>query len=41
MNVTQNAIQSGLEFDVIFANNEQMATGVINALKDAGLFGIV
>jgi len=39
MNVTQNAIQSGLEFDVIFANNEQMATGVINALKDAGLFG--
>ncbi len=41
MNVTQNAIQSGLEFDVIFANNEQMATGVINALKDAGLFGKV
>ncbi|WP_369017963.1 sugar ABC transporter substrate-binding protein [Thermatribacter velox] len=41
MNVTQNAIQSGLEFDVIFVNNEQMATGVINALKDAGLFGKV
>ncbi len=39
MNVTQNAIQAGLEFDVIFANNEQMATGVINALEDAGLLG--
>lgn len=41
MNVTQNAIQSGLEFDVIFANNEQMAQGVVNALKDAGLYGKV
>ncbi|WZL73950.1 sugar ABC transporter substrate-binding protein [Clostridiaceae bacterium 35-E11] len=37
MNVTQNLIQSGQEFDVVFANNEQMATGVLNALKDAGL----
>lgn len=39
MSVTQNAIQAGLEFDVIFANNEQMATGVVNALEDAGLLG--
>ncbi len=39
MNVTQNFIQAGKEFDVIFANNEQMAQGVINALKDAGLYG--
>jgi ABC-type sugar transport system substrate-binding protein len=39
MNVTQNFIQSGKKFDVIFANNEQMAQGVMNALKDAGLFG--
>ena len=41
MNVTQNFIQSGQEFDVVFANNEQMAQGVINALKDAGLYGKV
>ena len=41
MNVTQNFIQSGKKFDVIFANNEQMAQGVINALKDAGLYGKV
>jgi ABC-type sugar transport system substrate-binding protein len=41
MNVTQNAIQAGKEFDIIFANNEQMAQGVINALKDAGMFGEV
>lgn len=41
MNVTQNFIQSGKQFDVIFANNEQMAQGVINALKDAGLYGKV
>ncbi|MDD3840396.1 MAG: sugar ABC transporter substrate-binding protein [Clostridia bacterium] len=39
MNVTQNFLQSGKECDVIFANNEQMATGVVNALKDAGKFG--
>jgi ABC-type sugar transport system substrate-binding protein len=38
MNVTQNAIQAGKEFDVIFANNEQMAGGVVNALQDAGMF---
>jgi len=39
LNVTQNVIQSGKEFDVVFANNEQMATGVLVALKDAGLAG--
>lgn len=41
MNVTQNLIQSGVEFDVIFANNEQMAQGCLNALRDAGLEGKV
>lgn len=41
MNVTQNIIQSGKKFDVIFANNEQIAQGVIGALKDAGLHGKV
>jgi ABC-type sugar transport system substrate-binding protein len=41
LNVTQNVIQSGKEFDVVFANNEQMATGVLAALKDAGLDGKV
>lgn len=37
MNVTADAIQSGTEFDVVFANNELMAKGVKNALVDAGL----
>lgn len=41
LNVTQNVIQSGKQFDVVFANNEQMATGVVVALKDAGLMGKV
>ncbi|MDR1446684.1 MAG: sugar ABC transporter substrate-binding protein [Treponema sp.] len=41
LNVTQNVIQSGKQFDVVFANNEQMATGVLVALKDAGLAGKV
>ena len=41
MNVTQNLIQSGVEFEVIFANNEQMAQGCLNALRDAGLAGKV
>jgi ABC-type sugar transport system substrate-binding protein len=41
LNVTQNVIQSGRQFDVIFANNEQMATGVVVALQDAGLMGKV
>ena len=37
MNATQNLIQSGKEFDVIFANNEQIAQGVVKALDAAGL----
>lgn len=37
MNATQNLIQSGVEFDVIFANNEQIAQGVVRALDAAGL----
>lgn len=37
MNATQNLIQSGKEFDVIFANNEQLAQGVVKALDAAGL----
>lgn len=37
MNVTQNFIQSGKEFDVVFANNELMGKGVMNALKEANL----
>ncbi len=37
INATQNLIQSGMEFDVIFANNEQIAQGVLKALEDAGL----
>lgn len=37
MNVTADAIQSGTDFDVVFANNELMAKGVKNALTDAGL----
>jgi ABC-type sugar transport system substrate-binding protein len=41
LNVTQNVIQSGKSFDVVFANNEQMATGVVVALKDAQLMGKV
>lgn len=39
MNVTQNLIQSGTKFDVIFANNEQIAQGVIKALEAADLKG--
>jgi ABC-type sugar transport system substrate-binding protein len=39
MNATQNVLQSGIEFDVIFANNEQIAQGVLNALEAAELKG--
>lgn len=39
MNVTQNYIQSGKKFDVIFANNDLMAKGCYNALKEANLAG--
>ena len=37
MSATDTLIQSGTEFDVIFANNEQIAQGVIRALDGAGL----
>jgi|SRR5690625_1437429 len=37
MNEVQSYINSGKEFDVIFANNEQMGKGAMNALKEAGL----
>ncbi|PKL26993.1 MAG: LacI family transcriptional regulator [Spirochaetae bacterium HGW-Spirochaetae-2] len=37
MNVTQNFIQTGTKFDVIFANNDLMAKGSYNALVEAGL----
>lgn len=36
MNVTADAINAGTEFDVVFANNEQMGKGVKNALDEAG-----
>lgn len=39
LNATQDVIASGQKFDVIFANNESMAVGCYNALKDAGLAG--
>ncbi|MCK5735973.1 MAG: substrate-binding domain-containing protein, partial [Spirochaetaceae bacterium] len=39
LNVTQDVIASGEKFDVIFANNEAMAVGCYNALKDAGMDG--
>lgn len=37
MNVTQDVIQAGIDFDVIFANSEEMAKGVYAALNDAGI----
>lgn len=37
MNVTQNFIQTGTKFDVIFANNDLMAKGCYNALIEADL----
>lgn len=36
MNVMQNMLQSGEEFDVVHVGNEDMAMGVIQVLKDAG-----
>ena len=36
-----DVIASGAEFDAIFANNEPIAQGAYNALKDAGLEGTV
>ncbi len=40
MDVTQNFIQTGTEFDVIFANNDLMAKGCFNALEEAGMSDI-
>lgn len=37
LNVTQDFIQSGKEFDAIFAHNGPMYAGVLTALKDANL----
>lgn len=39
-NVTTDLINSGTEFDYIFANNDMMAQGCYNALKDAGMENI-
>ena len=39
MTITQNLLQSGTKIDIIFANNEDMAGGVIQILKEAGKFG--
>lgn len=37
LNITQDFIQSGREFDAIFAHNGPIYAGVLTALKDAGL----
>jgi ABC-type sugar transport system substrate-binding protein len=37
MNITQNFIQTGTPFNVIFANNDLMAKGCYNALIEAGM----
>jgi ribose transport system substrate-binding protein len=39
MDVTQSFLSTGKAFDVVFANNDLMALGVFNALKDKGLDG--
>jgi ribose transport system substrate-binding protein len=39
MDVTQSFLSTGKAFDVVFANNDLMALGVYNALKDKGLDG--
>ena len=35
--VVANWLASGLEFDIVFANNDEMALGAIQALKNAGV----
>ena len=37
LNLTTNFINSGVEFNCIFANNDQIAQGCYQALKEAGL----
>jgi ribose transport system substrate-binding protein len=39
LSVAQNVLQSGIEFDIMVANNEDMAKGVLRAVKEAGKFG--
>lgn len=41
MNVMQNMITSGKQFDVAFVNNEDMARGALKALTDSGMAGKV
>ena len=36
-NVVSNWLASGMEFDIVFANNDEMALGAIQALKSAGI----
>jgi ribose transport system substrate-binding protein len=38
-NVTQDLIQSGKDFDVIWGGNDTMGQGVIQAVREAGLLG--
>lgn len=40
MNLTQNFINSGTEFNCIFANNDQMAQGCYQALEEANMTDI-
>lgn len=40
MDITQNFIQTGTEFNVVFANNDLMAKGCYNALAEAGMENI-
>jgi ABC-type sugar transport system substrate-binding protein len=39
LSVAQNVLQGGLQFDIMVANNEDMAKGVLKAVKEAGKFG--
>ena len=41
MSITENWIQSGIKFDAVIANNDEMAIGAIMALKDAKLIAKV
>jgi inositol transport system substrate-binding protein len=41
LNITENWIQSGQEFDIICANNDEMALGAIEALRNADLLDSV
>jgi inositol transport system substrate-binding protein len=41
LNITENWIQSGEEFDIICSNNDEMALGAIEALRNADLLDSV